>query len=203
MSEIVLFVRVFFRHWAGYVTGSVIIGALSVAERAGRLAVPGWIYGLIACAGVGISAFRTWRDERIRGKALEKNLAEYRATLDDVVIPDLSNDTYWLLAIAQRYRLRREVLRDVGGADTFSIWIGDTPIYFQSSRWLYFLVTYAERQGFIKPEVVPGGPTIYRLPYDTEKILEIERRRRRQLSKPSQHLYDTRTVQPVDLALPF
>lgn len=197
MPEFLRFLRVFLRHWAALVTGSALIGLLSVAERARWFAVPGWGYVLIAACAIVLSAFRAWREEHEQVTTLAGNLADCQAAAHEVIVRDVSDELYWLLAMAQRYGMRREMLPTL-----YAIWIGATSISYEKSHWLYELVPLAEKQGLLKLETSPGL-AVYRLPAESGLIVDTERRRKRALPPPPGALFDARSGASVEMPPPF
>src|SRR5262249_38034154 len=146
--------------------------------------------------GVIVSAFRTWQQEHRASLTCAAELERCHKEATEVVIPDVSDPLYWLVSMAQRHGLGREFVAAASGGQQNSIWVGETPISFQDSKWFYELVSDAEKRGILHQESRPGG-SIYRIPHETEVLLNTERRRRRPIHVPAQPIHDTRSGQQV------
>jgi hypothetical protein len=162
-----------------YLTGGAPIALIFLADRVFHISVPRWCEILVAALAVLVAPFSAWKKEHEARGAAEKALNE--AHDEAWLVPDVSADQQWLLAVIRKYGLRRKMhpKRD-GTGNVNSLWIGVTPIDFDKSRWFYDeLVASTRERGLIDFE---GG--IYHPTDEGERVLDETKRRKRPPEQP-------------------
>lgn len=205
MGEFILFLKRVSTHWGTLVTGGFLVGAMFVAERLAGVVFPKWTIGLYISAAVTWASFLTWKEERAKARTeaervgeLERKLQEEREEAANTPIRWIQHDYYWLLTMVESFGVRRAwIERDAGGARSNPIWIGEIPIFSRDTQWLTDLVRAAEQRGLLRGEPMPGSSIVYRLTPESERILRVERQRKREVVAPSGPLADALSGDPL------
>jgi hypothetical protein len=206
-SDVAAFVRAVGRHWGSLLTGGVLVAALWVAQGAKWVTLAPAFYVIAAAVALLPATFLAWRDEHRAAEDRRRDVERLEAhtriqaeALENEVVRDVANDLYWLLDVAQRRGLRREhVPHNHTGANLYALWVGDRPVSHAKSRWLYELVNKAVGQGLVSQENMAGGLATIRLPHESGRILDVERRRKRTVGDAPGELFDARDGAPFAL----
>jgi hypothetical protein len=161
-----------------YLTGGLPIAALFVADRVLHVAVPRWAEILVGVVAVLVAPYAAWRKEHEARLAAEDELRTARA--QDPLAPHTKPDELWLLAATMMHGLHRELHASRSGSAN-SFWIGQTPIDYNESRWLYDLIAAVTTRGLIRPE----KNEIYHLTPAGERALAAGRKRGRLPDPPA------------------
>jgi hypothetical protein len=109
--------------------------------------------------------------------------------------PVTQDDELWALAVTAKYTAHRELHQVRTGGAANSIWIGDKPIDYSASRWLYDLFDKLLRRGLMFTE-----RAIYRLTPEGERALLGGMKARRK-PKPDGPLINAITGESQDFGL--
>ncbi len=209
MADFARFLSALMRHWAAWVTGGLLAAVLVMGPGLHLFAATPAVYLGFGILAAGLASFTTWRDEARRADAIQRDLDSSREAarraaeeVDNEPIPDLPDDLYWALLVAQRHRIRRDGLSpDHTGASLNAFWIGETPVSHRDSQWFYDLTRRAEQRALLNFVPRPGGGGPLQIPTESTKILEVSRRQRRATPAPPGILHSARDGQPFSVDL--
>ena len=132
--------------------------------------VIGLLAGVVVIATGAVQVAKWLRNRSPKGPVRQWSVSE--PPPPEVAI-ETSDAEFWLLRETQRRGLRRQTVKLRQGPSLDAIWLGDFPVDYYESRWLYDLVG-----GLLNRGLLTFSSNVYRMSEDAREALRIEGMRR-------------------------